>query len=141
MIDFKTYIFLLHLQLFSKLRFTPKVGQIVYLNWSSAHTRVLLWTVFMPRCCLRCVWVVHGSTIHLLKGIANPSRFQAGYPGARGRPNLWFHYTQAIDYFPPSLAVHCPAAIMDTHHLIQSPNEDCTVILTAHLENNHSPLL
>lgn len=48
-------------------------------------------------------WNRHPSLV----GIANPSRLQPCSLGALGRPNLCLHYTQAIDYFPPSL----PAAL------------------------------
>lgn len=108
--------FPLHLQLFNKLRLTPKVGQIVDLYWCSApgsatsgrkksthtHTPRLTSDHFSAQVLFKksYSWEHHPSP----EGIANPSRLQPGSVGARGRPNLCLHYTKAIDYFPPPVS-------------------------------------
>lgn len=45
-------------------------------NGVSVHTRVLPLTIFLPRCSLRRIWVIHGNAIHLLQ--ATPI-----HPGSR----------------------------------------------------------
>lgn len=114
MIEFKKYIFLLHLQLFNKLIFTPRVSQIVYLNWCSAagaativrnngtstHPHLTpdhLSAQVLFKTYMSYSWEHHPSLV----GTANPSRLQPGSRGARGRPNLCLHYTQAIHYSLP----------------------------------------
>lgn len=126
-------IFSLHLQLFNKLRFTPKVSQIVYLNWCSAHTRALLLNIFLPRCSLRHVWVVHGSTVHLLYALPihpdpNPALWELG--DGTISASITPKRLITLPCLSPPPCGHCSGAIMATHHLIHSPNEDCTVILT-----------
>lgn len=66
--------------IFNRMIFTPKVSQIVHFTWciakgaativrnngTSTH-RALLLTIFPPRCSLRRIWVIQGSTIYLLQ--------------------------------------------------------------------------
>lgn len=111
MIDFRNYIFLLNLHLFNKLRFTPKVSLIVYLNWCIAHgsatirhKRTLMGLTLdhfsaqvLFKTYMSYSWACHSSYV----GTANPSRLQLGSLGARRQTNLGLHYTRAIDYFRP----------------------------------------
>lgn len=123
----------MHLQLFSKLRFTPKVSQIADLNWCSTHTRALLLTIFLARCSLRCVWVVHGRTIHLLQALPiHPDSKQALRELGDCPISASITHQQLITFPRRSLPPcgHCSGAITATHHHIHSPNEDCTVTLT-----------